>query len=370
MVNEFLKKVTLYIIIVSIVLLILFFSLSAPVLTTNADFSVYNPGWNGCSDLAVKTNQMGKFTPNLELENGESMQVTQKELTQYSLSANDSSLVILGPKQRFTNSEAEYVHDFMKDGGIVVLSDDFGQANTLLNKLNTSSRFIGKPVLDLSFEKKPDFGVAFNVRDSEITQNVSYVLLNKPTGIVPDRNSTSYMNTSEASWVDRNNNGLHDPGESRRHIPLLTMEDYGEGKLVLVSDPSIFINSMRSELDNRILTNNILNYTSEGRDNVVFDESHREVNLLQGIVYRGEYPSKTITFLILIIGLGVSLFILVPGFKNIILSLIMYVLSIFGPKEEEKGLIDSLIEEHPEWDRDKLEMIYRKFKEPQNKGAG
>ncbi|MFP4050577.1 MAG: DUF4350 domain-containing protein [Thermoplasmata archaeon] len=359
--NEFLKKVTLYVVIGSIVLLILFLSLSAPVVTTDADFSVYNPGWNGCSDLAVRTNQVGKFTPNLELESGESMDVTQKELTQYSLSANGSSLVILGPKQNFTESETEYIDSFMKKGGIVVLSDDFGSGNSLLNGLNTSSRFIGDPVLDLSFEKKPDFGVAYNVRDSDITQNVSYVLLNKPTGIVPGRNAKSYMNSSEASWIDRNNNGMNDPGEERRHIPLLTMEEYGEGKLILVSDPSIFINSMREELDNRILTNNILDYASSGRNNIVFDESHREVNLVQGMVYRGQYPSETITFLILVIGLGVSLSIIVPDFKNIIFKGIMYVLSIFVPNEEDNDLIDELLEENPEWDRDKLEMIFDKF---------
>lgn len=368
--NEFLKKITLYIVVGSIVLLILFFSLSAPVVTSDADFSVYNPGWNGCSDLAIKTDQMGKFTPNLELKNGESMEVTQKELTQYSISANESSLIILGPKEEFTDSEAEYIHTFMKEGGIVVLSDDFGKGNTLLEGLNTSSRFIGDPVLDLSFEKKPDFGVAYNVRDSELTKNVSYVLLNKPTGIIPDRNSTSYMNTSEASWVDRNHNGMHDPGEKRRHIPLLTMEDYGEGKLILVSDPSIFINSMREELDNEGLTNNILKYASSGKENVIFDESHREVNLVQGMIYRGQYPSETITFLILVIGLGVSLFIVVPGFKNIIFGVVMSVLSIIVPSEEDKDMVDELMEDHPEWDRDKLEMIYDKFKKPQDEGAG
>ncbi|MFW5927859.1 MAG: DUF4350 domain-containing protein, partial [Thermoplasmatota archaeon] len=250
---------------------------------------------------------------------------------------------------------------FMKKGGIVVLSDDFGSGNSLLNGLNTSSRFIGDPVLDLSFEKKPDFGVAYNVRDSDITQNVSYVLLNKPTGIVPDRNATSYMNSSEASWIDKNNNGMNDPGEERRHIPLLTMEEYGDGKLILVSDPSIFINSMREELDNRILTNNILDNASSGRNNIVFDESHREVNLVQGMIYRGQYPSETITFLILVIGLGVSLSIIVPDFKNIIFKGIMYVLSIFVPNEEDNDLVDELLEENPEWDRDKLEMIYDKF---------
>ncbi len=370
MVNEFLKRITLYILIGSIVLLILFLSLSAPVVTTDADFSVYNPGWNGCSDLAVKTNQMGKFTHKLELKNGESMDITQKELTQYSLSSNKSSLVILGPKQKFTKRETNYIDSFMVKGGIVVLSDDFGKGNTLLDGLNTSSRFIGKPVLDLSFEKKPDFGVAYNVRESDLTNNVSYVLLNRPTGIVPDRNSTSYMNTSEASWVDRNNNGMHDPGEKRRNIPLLTMEDYGKGKLILVSDPSIFINSMREELDNRVLTNNILDYASSGRDNVVFDESHREVNLMQGMVYRDQYPSETITFLILIVGFGVSLFIIIPGFKNIILNAIMYVLSLIIPSEDEKDIIDELLEEHPEWDKDKLEMIYDKFSKTQEKGAG
>ena len=275
-----LKKITLYIIITSIVLLILFFSLSAPMITSNSDFSVYNPGWNGCSDLAVRTNEIGKFTPNLRLVNGRSIEVTQKELTSYSLYPNSTSLMILGPEESFSKAEVEYVHDFIEGGGILVLSDDFGQANSLLQGLNTSSKFYGEPVLDLSFEKKPDFGVAYEVQDHKLTMNVSLVLLNKPTGIIPDENSTSLLNTSKASWIDRNDNGIHNPGERKGHVPLLTIEDYGEGKLILVSDPSIFINSMREELDNDILTNNILDYSSENRKNVIFDESPREINLL------------------------------------------------------------------------------------------
>ncbi|MCU0852881.1 MAG: hypothetical protein MUC90_06505, partial [Thermoplasmata archaeon] len=51
---------------VSVVLLIV--SMTAPALSTSADFSIYNSDWNGTSDLAIMTYELGKFVPTFRVE--------------------------------------------------------------------------------------------------------------------------------------------------------------------------------------------------------------------------------------------------------------------------------------------------------------
>ncbi len=80
------------------------------------------------------------------------------------------------------------------------------------------------------------------------------------------------MNTSEGAWVEE--------GEDTKRIgksPVMSIEDYGDGELILISDPSIMINSMIDKLDNGVIVSNLLNYISEDRTDIIIDESHRKI---------------------------------------------------------------------------------------------
>lgn len=356
------RRVTVYMITAAVAALILLFSVSAPLLTTQSDFSIYNTGWNGCSDLAVRTYQTGKFTPNVRLSNGKEMEVVQKEINSYEIEPNSSSILFIGPDQSFNGPEADYVHRFMLQGGNVLLADDFGTGNSLLNELNTTSRFIGSPVLDLSFEKQPKFSVVFDLAEHPMTENVSSVLLNKPTAISKDANATALMKTTQGSWLDKNNNGSKDQDEDYGSYDVMTVEDYGLGKLVLLSDPSILINSMRDELDNRQLGNNLLNFITEDRESVVFDESHREMSVVYTIVYTGDYPAKTLSLMAVFFGLLVSVLLFVPEFKYGVVKILDRVLSIFGEGEDE-DVVTKVLNNHPEWEEHRLIWIEDRLNE-------
>ncbi|MFW5904567.1 MAG: DUF4350 domain-containing protein, partial [Candidatus Saliniplasma sp.] len=291
------KLAVFYMILGSIVGLLLLFSLSAPLVTNDSDFSIYNRGWNGCSELAVRSYELGTFTPNLEIAEGREMQVVQKEITEYALNPEDSSIVFIGPEETFTEDEIDYVHDFLERGGTVLLADDFGSGNTLLNGLNTSSRFGTKSVLDHSFDKRPDFPVVYEKEEHEITEGIFTLLLNNPTHLDPDDGADVFLKTSEAAWIDVNETGVYDTGEPQDEFPIMSIESYGDGELILLSDPSILINSMLDQHDNRVFSKKLMDYLAEGKTDIIFDESHRDMSLVYRIVYVGQYPSRTVSLL-------------------------------------------------------------------------
>ncbi len=355
------KRVTTYIIIIALVLFILLLSMAFPLVTNSADFSIYNSGWNGCSRLAVRTYDTGRFTPNLELSSGEEMEIVHRDIVSYDLQPELSTMVFLGPKRDFDAQETDHIHNFLINGGNVLLADDIGRGNSLLNALEgTDSRFVRDPVLDLSFEKKPHFAVAYDLKDHPITKNVSHILLNKPTAIEPDENATSLVYTSRASWLDKNRNGIWDLGEPKGGFPVLTVEPYGRGSLVLLSDPSVLINSMLDKLDNRIFANNILGYISAEKDNVIFDESHREQNIVYALVYTTNYPSNRVAYGVIMIAMITSIFIVIPEERVNVYERIKHL--IIREKEiDDRDPVKKLLNQHPDWNENKLMMINERF---------
>ena len=253
-------------------------SLLVPAVSTSTDFSIYNAGWNGTSGLAVRTYEEGKFVPTLELKGtGASVEPAIIALDRVRLDPASSAMMIIGPSKGFSDSDGDHVYQFLVRGGKVLLADDFGTGNSLLERLGTSSRFTGALVLDLAFQKSPEFAVAYDLDDeSDITHNVSLALLNHPSAVSPGTNASVLASTGAGSWVDSDGDLLMDEDEPSGPFPFLTVEYIGKGVLVLLSDPSLLINGMYDQLDNHVLVDNLLVFLSEDRDSVLMDESHRD----------------------------------------------------------------------------------------------
>jgi hypothetical protein len=252
-------------------------SMVSPVVSTTTDFSIFNPGWNGTSGLAVSTYRLGKFVPSFQARTtGTDITIAQMNLNELSLDPDTTALAIIGPSRPFSLSDGALVGDFVKRGGMLVLADDFGSGNTLLERMGAASRFSGKLVIDLSFEKKPEFSVCFDLIQDPLTTNVTSLLLNYPSTIF--RNGTTLEvvgSTSVASWLDTNNNRVQDPGEPQGPFPVIARELLGLGSILLLSDPSVLINGMRTYLDNGVFVDNLVTLMCSGRSTVYFDESHR-----------------------------------------------------------------------------------------------
>jgi len=250
----------------------------APIVSTSTDFSIYNSGWNGTSMLAKTTYQTGKFAPTFQLRtSGTDVTIEHVGLEQMDLDPATSALVIIGPTTLFSASEGTVVGSFVKNGGILLLADDFGTGNSLLENMGASSRVSGDLILDLSYEKQPEFVVCFDIRNDDITKNVSYLLLNHASSLVLNTSSTQALAYSSlASWLDTNSDLYQQWGEPRGPFPILAKEHMGLGTIVLLSDPSVLINGMSKYMNNSALATNLLAFISAGRSQVFFDESHRD----------------------------------------------------------------------------------------------
>ena len=264
--------------VIAIAITMLIVSMTAPVASTSTDFSLFNSGWNGTSQLAVLTYQQGKFVPGFTFKStGTDIAVEQLNLADLVLDPQMNSLVIIGPTKAFTNAEAAHVSDFVRAGGMMLLADDFGTANSLLQGMNATSRFSEDLVVDLAYEKQPEFSVVFDISQDQLTTNVTTLLLNYPSSLVIDSSTTATIaRSSIASWLDVNGNRQQEWGEPRGPFPLVARESYGAGSIILVSDPSVFINGMREYMDNAVFANNTISQVCAARDAVYFDESHRD----------------------------------------------------------------------------------------------
>ncbi|MBN1677613.1 MAG: DUF4350 domain-containing protein, partial [Candidatus Thermoplasmatota archaeon] len=263
--------------VMAVAIALLAVSMTAPAISTTEDFSIFNSGWNGTSGLAVMTYRTGKFVPTFQVEStGTDITVAQRALTTVAPDPRTSALIIIGPAKDFTDAEGTLVGDFVREGGRLVLADDFGTGNSLLTKMGAGSRFSNHLVMDLSFEKQPEFSVVFDIRPDPLTTNVSTLLFNYASSITVDSSTTSVIAYSSiASWRDTNGDRLQEPGEPRGPFPLIARENLGLGTIILLSDPSVLINGMRGHMDNEVFAENLVADTCRDRTEVYFDESHR-----------------------------------------------------------------------------------------------
>ncbi len=263
--------------IIAVSLTLLAISLAAPVLSTSEDFSIFNSGWNGTSHLAITTYESGKFAPSFTIRStGTDLSVEQVALDRLALVPTTDSLIIIGPKKAFAASEGKAVGDFVRGGGVLLLADDFGSANSLLEGMNASSRFSHDLVIDLAYEKQPEFSVCFDFEPDTLTTNVTTLLMNYPSSLVLNSSAQVLARSSLASWRDTNGDRLQEWGEPRGPFPLLAKERLGSGTIILLSDPSVLINGMGKYLNNSLFGSNLMDYVCEDRSSVYFDESHRD----------------------------------------------------------------------------------------------
>jgi len=366
---------------IAIAITMLIVSMTAPVASTSTDFSLFNSGWNGTSQLAVLTYQLGKFVPSFTFKStGTDIAVEQTNLANLVLDPQTNSLVVIGPTKTFTAAEAEHVGDFVRAGGVMLLADDFGTGNSLLQGMNATSRFSEDLVIDLAYEKQPEFSVLFDISQDPLTTNVSTLLLNYPSSLVIDPSTTTAIASSSiASWLDVNGNRQQEWGEPRGPFPMIAKESFGAGSITLVSDPSVFINGMREYMDNAVFANNTINQVCAARDSVYFDESHRD--FLDPISITMHYTGEVSTnakAILAAIALVMTLWISTDLIDRllawsrkgigILTALVLGLLPkrFFGRREKEapkrteiEETVEKLTKEHPEWRVGLLRYILR-----------
>ena len=331
--------------------------------TSTAAFGGYNIDWDGTSDFR-------------ELADQQSESRIALETTAYERSnTSETTAIILAPEEPYTVNDSQRVRAFVRSGGIVVIADDFGtEGNALLSAVGADARFNGTQLLDeREYYQAPSLPVATNVTDSRFTTGVGQLTLNGATAI--DANGSTVLATSSRfGYLDRNGTGELSPGDELGTYPVVTVESVGDGHVIAVSDPSLFINTMLTQPDNEAFATALL----ETREQTLLDYSRAGEQPPLAVVLLAVRSSELVQMGLIGIGVG---FVWAYNFSAHLTrrSIWLGILTItpetlqdhlpiwlreIGREEDtttelidEDALLKSLKQRHPEWDETRLRHV-------------
>lgn len=238
-------RIAAYVLITLAGILLLVLPISVPIIKTSADLSMFNTNWNGCSEFAKLLAENGNIYPIFY------------PYSSVKLSELEGTLLIIGPNIDFSQEEAEEVKKFVEKGGIVFIADDFGSANSLLEKIGIKARFSKIPLIDIFYINRSEFPVVVRIEDPELAVGVDNIKLNIPAAII---GAEGEIFSSKVSLL----------GDKIGSYPIMAEMSHGKGKIILFSDPSVFMNDMFDE--NRKFVENLVEDLGK---NFYYDEAHR-----------------------------------------------------------------------------------------------
>lgn len=323
-----------YIILMAFGIFLLVMPLTVPVFQTSADFSVFNTGWNGASKfgrlLYEETDVIPIITP----------------YNSFGLGEKEGVLLILGPDLGYSSLEVDEIKEFLENGGTLVLIDDFGTGNDILKGLNLSARFLSRPPVDIFYSKNYHFPELVRILDPRLSVGVDRLVLNVPSAIV-GANGSIY--TSKVAVL----------GNDQRQLPIMSELNYGNGRIILFADPSVFINDMFEE--NEPFIRNFVEYIKA--DVVYIDEAHHSgfnpYSIGTVVIRRSLDRMKAfyVIFGVTVLAMLIESGLAIEVARKVVDSLLSKVF-----KEEEKSL-DAVIEElkREGYDEDVLMRIIREI---------
>lgn len=248
-------------------------------------FSIYNTDWDGCS----------KFKELIENE-GFKVKTLISSLSMINRAEPPTVLLIIGPSKYYNPSDiVPSLLLFLQNGGRLLIADDFGSGNIILQLLfNFQIQFSDNVLVDAgSYEKNPVLPVITNFMPHPVTNGVQSLLLNYASAIVGPNDTSDILlppiaTTTRFSWLDADHDYEYDANETVGPFTVATaIETQNNSRIIIVSDASIFINDMIERADNTRFALNIVNWLSGFNKSatIVFDESHLDWGLSSSIVY-------------------------------------------------------------------------------------
>ena len=202
--------------------------------TSTSAFGSHNSGWDGASELRSKASDTGAKV-DLVRDTSSYTSVNQKETV----------AVILSPKEPYSPTDKSRVKAFVRDGGTVVVAEDFGSySNGLLGAIGASTRVDGRLIRDKrQYYQSPALPIVRTTSSDSYLGANERLTFNYGTALRPN-GATVLAKTSKYSYFDSNNNQTLDSNETLGSRPVATTERIGDGRVIVVSDPSLFVNAM------------------------------------------------------------------------------------------------------------------------------
>lgn len=220
---------------------------------SNEDFRTDNPFWNGANNLSS------------------SCPVQSLQSLSDLPSSPEGTTLIMVPYLEYTSGELEKLESYIAKGGTLVLADDYGHGNQILESFGLTMRFAGQTLLDpLINYKNKMFPRIADLKPQTILGNTENLVLNHATALVNVSSADTLAQSSHFSFLDQNENGNWEEEETTGPLPVISIHNFGSGRILLLADPSLLINSMMEMEGNRSLLQSITATAAR----IYIDQSH------------------------------------------------------------------------------------------------
>ena len=208
--------------------------------TSGVAFDAFNPDWDGTSELQSAVEADG------------SDPVIVQNTTRYEGHGGNATAFVLAPVEPYTDADIERLRAFLDRGGTLVVADRDGpHGAALLDGLGANARPAGSLLRDeRHYHRDPALPIATDVGNHTFVAGVDTLTLNYGTAIEPD-GATVLVSSSSFAYLDLDGSGSLSDNETLASYPVATVEPIGNGSVVAVGDPSIFINVMQERGGNR-----------------------------------------------------------------------------------------------------------------------
>ncbi|WP_336362019.1 DUF4350 domain-containing protein [Halalkalicoccus salilacus] len=226
--------------------------------TSGAAFGTYTHSWEGTSELRSEAHTAGAET------------IVATDTTQYEDTQAEGTVgIAIATDEPYDPEDRERITDFVRRGGTLVIADDIGHTNQLLQEMGASTRIEGEPLRDeREYYRSPALPIATQTADHPYVSDSESFTLNYGTALAPN-GADVLIQSSEYAYLDTNRNQQFDGDESLGARPVMTTEEIGEGQVVVISDSSSLINVMLERPGNRAFVEQLF----AAHDRVLIDQS-------------------------------------------------------------------------------------------------
>lgn len=187
---------------------------------------------------------------------------------------SEKATLVAIPYLEYSDEELSKLERFVYDGGTLLLMDDYGYGNSVLAYLGLNVRFTNRPLLDPLFCHKNQWLPRVTDLAPEVKESgIDVIVLNHATSLTNVAQPEVLAWSSITSFLDTNENESRDESEPKGPFPVAAVVHCGKGKVAIVSDPSIIINSMVGRDDNYGLVRYLIIDKGE-QQRVLIDGSH------------------------------------------------------------------------------------------------
>ena len=334
----------------SLFIIIIIITIIYPTLITNAknpsQLSVYDDDWNDISNFASDLDEEQNGMHTIKTIVSRPAIINKISEIENNLSAdkrtidiNSTVLVIIGVERSYSEFDSKAIYDFVKAGGKVIIADDSGYGNSAFYgdmgsleigvKLRTnivqkgcepkeSSGLVAGAIDAMGYDASGSSGPKCKpaqLYDSNhwekdihpknnsiaiIDANVprmdfsGQLIMSAPGALTIQSGGAAegLVWSSQKAFIDYNQDGEGGVGEgtyreeSSNGVEVVAEANIGSGKVIFISDTSIFTNEYYEQLDNREFLLSMVTYITGGEKyTLIFDESRHIQSDIISLIY-------------------------------------------------------------------------------------